>query len=120
MLLLELSSASADNPLAQGFNAVVVGERLYKILGLAAFIEIAPDHFVFAVEAQVFFDGTAGPHPYPLFAKFFVNIPDGFLRFGHGGHHGIYFCCWNVAVLVYGASVDESQVLLEGEFAEQV
>ena len=33
---LELPAAPVDNPLAQRFNAIVVGERLYKVLGLAA------------------------------------------------------------------------------------
>ena len=46
---LELPAASVDNPLAQCLNAVVVGERLYKVLGLAAFNKIAPDHLVFAI-----------------------------------------------------------------------
>ena len=46
---LELPAAPVDNPLAQRFNAIVVGERLHKVLGLAAFNKIAPYHLVFAI-----------------------------------------------------------------------
>ncbi len=92
--------------MAESGNAVVVGEGLDEILGLAAFNEVPPDHFVFAVKPQVFFDGTAGPYPNSLLAEFVVDVLDGFLRFGHGGHHGVRFRCGNVAVLVDGNAVD--------------
>ena len=74
---LELPAAPVDNPLAQRFNAIVVGERLYKVLGLAAFNKIAPHHFVFAVQSEVFFNCASRPDPNALLAEFVVNVADG-------------------------------------------
>ena len=86
---LELPAAAVDDPLAECCNPIVVGERLDKVSGLAAFDEIAPDHLVFTIEPQVFFNGTSRPNPNALVAKLLVDIPDGAFGFGHGCHHGV-------------------------------
>ena len=117
---LELPAAPVDNPLAQGFNAIVVGERLYKVLGLAAFNKIAPHHFVFAVQSEVFFNCASRPDPNALLAKFIVDIADGAFCFGHRCHHCVCRGCADIAVLVDGETVYQSQMVVASELAEQV
>ncbi len=109
---LELPAAPVDNPLAQGFYAIVVGERLQEVFGLAAFNEVPPDHFVFAVQPEVLFDRSACPDPDALLAELFMDVSDGALCFGHGCHHGVCCRCVDIAVFVDGKPVYQTQVVM--------
>ena len=117
---LELPAAPVDNPLAQRFDAIVVGECLHKVLGLATFNEIAPDHLVFAVQPEVFFNRASRPNPNALLAKFIVNIADRAIGFGHRCHHCIRCRSADITVLVDGEAVYQTQVVVASELAEQV
>ena len=66
------------------------------------------------------FDGTPGPHPDSLAAELRMDAPDGLFGIGHGGHHGVGLGCRDIAVLVDREPVDQAQVLVEGQLAEQV